>query len=171
MRRFIGIKRLLTLPCDACKRGVTAVEFALIAPVFFMIMMGIVEVSLVMLTQHLMDNTMFNASRTAKTGYTEDGKTQLDTVVQQVTTELGSLAPLIDVSKISFSYASYGSLTDINQPEAGQQNLGTAQQVVVFTLTYPWHFFTPIIGNIMGDANRDMTLTSKIVVRNEPYND
>lgn len=169
MRVFQGLPKLLRSARDRHRRGVTAVEFALIAPIFFMMMMGIIEVSLVMLTQHLMDNTMFNASRIAKTGYIEDGKTQLDTVVQQVNTELGSLSPLIDISKITFSYASYGNLSNIGQPEQGTESLGTAQQVVVFSISYPWHFFTPVIGNIMGDDNRDLVLTSRIVVRNEPY--
>lgn len=154
---------------DRLRRGVTAVEFALLAPIFFLFLLGVVELSLMLLTQHLMENTVFNASRLAKTGYVAEGQTQLDTVIQEVTNELGSLSPLIDVSKAHFTYDSYGDLTLLNQPDQAVPSLGSAQEVVVFTLSYPWTIFTPVIGNLMGDVNRTITLTSQIVVRNEPY--
>lgn len=151
------------------KSGTTAIEFALIAPLFFMFLIGITELSLVLLTQHLLENATYNASRLAKTSYTETGKTQLDTVINALDNELGSLSPLVDVSKLSFSSMSYGSLSEIGVTGKGTEGLGTAQQVVVFTISYPWTFFTPMIGDLIGDSNHMMTLTSRIVVRNEPY--
>ena len=151
------------------ERGSTALEMALIAPVFFLMFIGITEISLMMLTQHLLENATFNASRLAKTGYVATGQTQMATVLAALDSELGSLAPLIDVTKIGMTSTAYGNLSQINQPGQGIAGLGTAQQVVVYTISYPWKFFTPMIGQIIGDANNIMTLTSRIVVRNEPY--
>lgn len=154
---------------DRARRGVTALEMALIAPVFFLIFIGIMEVSLIMLTQHLLENATFNASRLAKTGYVAAGKTQMDTVMAGLDGELGSLAPLINVANISMTSTSYGSLSQIGQPGQGVSGLGAEQQVVVYTVSYPWKIFTPMVSQIIGDNNGIITLTSRIVARNEPY--
>jgi Flp pilus assembly protein TadG len=151
-------------------KGTTAIEFALIAPTFFLLFIGLVEISLIMLAQNLLENATFNASRMAKTGYVVNGETQMQTVIGVLDTELGSLAPLLDVGKITMTSTAYGNLSQIGQPGQGTTGLGTAQQVVVYTVSYPWQIFTPIISTIIGDDNGIITLTSRIVVRNEPYN-
>lgn len=151
------------------RHGLAALEFALIAPVFLLFLLGITELSLIMMVQHLLESAMHNASRTGKTGYVEAGKTQMDTVMDSVLTRLGGLSPLVDVSKLTITSTAYGDLSQIGQPEQGSEGLGTAEQVVVYTITYPWKMFTPVIGNLMGDENHIINLSSRIVVRNEPY--
>lgn len=155
--------------CDQSRKGTTAIEFALIAPAFFLLFIGIMEISLIMLTQHLLENAAFNASRLAKTGYVAEGKTQLQTVTEVINNELGSLSPLIDTGKITFITTSYGDLSNIGQPEQGTTGLGVAEEVVVYTVSYPWHVFTPLMREAMGDETGTLNLTSRIVVRNEPY--
>lgn len=154
---------------DKKRRGVTAVEFALVAPAFFLLLIGITEISLVMLTEHLLENATYNASRTAKTGYVATDKTQIETVMDVLLTRLGGLSPLIDPARVSVTWVSYGNLSDIGQPEQGVESLGTAAQVVVYTISYPWHLFTPMISKIIGNEDGIITLSSRIVVRNEPY--
>jgi len=151
------------------QKGTTAIEMALIAPVFIIMFMGLADVSLMMLAQHMLENATFNASRLGKTGYAALGSTQEQTVIDKLNGELGGLYPLIDTSKVSFSYVAYGSLSDIGRDDAGTTGLGVAQQVVVYTVSYPWKFFTPVIGEIMGGEDQTLTLTARLVVRNEPY--
>jgi len=151
------------------KRGLAALEFAMILPAFVLLIIGTIEVSLVMLTQHLLENATYNASRTAKTGYIAEGKTQLDTVMSVLLTRLGGLGPLLDPSKITVTSMSYGDLSQIGQPEQGIEGLGGADQVVVYTVRYPWQTYTPLIGHMIGDENGVVNLSSRIVVRNEPY--
>ena len=151
------------------ERGVTSIEFALIAPAFFMLLIGVTELSLVMFVEHLLENTAYNASRTAKTGYIEANKTQLETVMAEVIQRIGNLSPLIDPSKISVQYESYGDLSAIGQPGEGASSLGNPGEIAVYTISYPWKMFTPLIGDLMGDENQIITLSSRIVVRNEPY--
>ncbi len=151
------------------ERGATALEMALVAPVFFLLFIGIVEISLIALTQHLLENSTFNSSRLAKTGYVAEGKTQLDTIMEALNKEMSSLAPLVDVTKLSVTSTSYGNLSNIGQPEQGTAGLGTSGQVVVYTVSYPWKMFTPMIGNLIGDENGMVNITSRIVVKNEPY--
>lgn len=171
MLQFLKTYRLLSLRAKRSKgeRGVTSIEFALIAPVFIMLLIGITEMSLVLLANHLLENATYNASRTGKTGYVAEGQTQLETVTGVLLSRLSGLAPLLDPSRITITTTSYGSLSDIGQPDQGtEESLGTASEVVVYTITYPWQLFTPLIGNLIGDENREINLTSRIVVRNEP---
>jgi len=150
------------------RKGVAAIEFAMIAPVLFLFLIGITEISLVMLAEHLIENATYNASRTSKTGYIEENKTQLETVTAVLHERLGGLAPLLDTSKLTITTTKYGKLSDIGQPEQGSESLGTAGEIVVYTVSYPWKFFTPLIGDLMGDENGIMNISSRIVVKNEP---
>jgi hypothetical protein len=150
------------------RKGVTAVEFAMIAPVLFLMLIGIVETSLMLLAQHIIENATYNASRLSKTGYRDTGKTQIETVMDVLNRELGSLNPLINVARLSFNSTVYGTLTQIDHEEDGN-GLGTAEQIVVFTISYPWQVFTPMMGSIIGDENGIVNLSSRIVVKNEPY--
>ena len=49
-------------------------------PTFMLLFVGMVELSLVITTQVLLENATYNASRLAKTGYTTSGSTQLQTI-------------------------------------------------------------------------------------------
>jgi len=151
------------------RKGLTSIEFALIAPAFFLIFIGLIEMSLMMLAQHLIENATFNASRLAKTGFIAEGKTQLETVMDVINRELGSLSPLINSSRVTFTSTVYGQITDIDVPEQGVAGLGTAEDIVVYTISYPWQVFTPLMNDIIGDQDGIIRLTSRIVVRNEPY--
>jgi len=157
----------------SCK-GTTATEMALLAPVFFMFLIGITELSLILAGQQLMENATFNASRIAKTGFVANGQTQTQTVNQIVTNELQSYGTMFDVSKITTTEVAYNNFTSIGQAGKGTNGFGTQKQIVVYTITYPWKLFTPMMGAILGTWNAAangwvFNLTSQIVVQNEPF--
>lgn len=169
LRSLIHKRRQLSSHNDKKRRGVTAIEFALVAPAFIILLIGITEISLVMLAEHLLENAAYNASRKAKTGYVTEGKTQTDTVMNVLLTRLSGLSPLLDPAKVSVTWTSYGNLSDIGQPDQGVASMGAASEVVVYTIAYPWKLFTPLIGQMIGNEDNIITLSSRIVVRNEPY--
>lgn len=148
------------------RKGATAVEMALITPVFFMLLIGITEMTLIETAQQLLENAAFNTSRLAKTGFVNSGQTQSQTVSQIMTQELQSFGTFIDTTKVTMTSTAYGSFTGIGG--TGTAGYGTAQQIVVYVVSYPWTLFTPMIGSIIGTDGK-ITLTSRIVVRNEPY--
>lgn len=148
------------------RKAVAAIEMALLLPVFFLMLVGIIEMSLIFTAQQLLENAAFNASRTAKTGYTGAGQTQMQTVMQVLTQELQSYGTFIDASKITLTSNAYSNFGSVGV--GGTSGLGAAQQVVVYTVSYPWSLVTPMMSGIIGTQGI-VTLTSKIVVRNEPY--
>ena len=117
--------------------------------------------------QQLLENATYNTSRLAKTGYVSSGQTQSQTVSQVLTTELQSYGALINTANVTMTETSYNSFTAA-AAGGGTAGYGTQQQVVVYTVKYPWKLFTPMLSAIIG-SNGIVNLTSTIVVRNEPY--
>jgi len=152
---------------ERMRRGSTAVEMALLAPAFFLLLMGVTETGLMFGAQQLLENATFNTSRLAKTGYVANGQTQGQTVSQILTTELQSYGSLINTANVTMTEADYNSFTNA-AAGGGASGYGAQQQIVVYTVTYPWKLFTPILSNLIG-TNGIVGLTSTIVVRNEPY--
>ena len=52
--------------------------------------------------------------------------------------------------------------------DQGSDGPGDAGEVVLYTVTYDWEIFTPLMAHVIGD-NGKITLSSSIAVRNEPW--
>ncbi|MDD3029317.1 MAG: pilus assembly protein [Alphaproteobacteria bacterium] len=156
----------------ASRRGSVATEFALLAFPFFVLLVGVSELCLIETAQQLLENAAFNASRLGKTGYVAEGATQAETVEAVLTKELSSYGLLIDTSKLTTTQERYNSFVGASSG-GGASGYGSAQEIVIYTVAYPWKVFTPLMCSLMGAAcNQDtntVMLTSTIVVRNEPY--
>jgi Flp pilus assembly protein TadG len=165
MAKFLSWR--LRTAMQKSRRGSVAVEMALLSPVFFLLLMGIMESCLMMGAQQLLENAAYNTSRLAKTGFVTNGQTQAQTVSQILTTELQSYGALINTANVTMSETDYNSFSNAGQG-GGASGYGTQQQIVVYTITYPWKLFTPMLSAIIGTSGI-VNLTSSIVVRNEPY--
>ncbi|MFO0390016.1 MAG: TadE/TadG family type IV pilus assembly protein [Alphaproteobacteria bacterium] len=173
--------------------GVVAIEFAFIAPVVLLMIMGIIEFSLVMFTMAVMESATSHTSRLGKTGYTEAGSTREEQIIaniQALTTGLldpnqiqitakvydafdnvGDPEPFVDANS-NMLYDEGETYSDINgnsewDADMGSAGFGDANDVVVYTVSYPWRINTPIISNIIGNI---FTITTRAAVKNEPYN-
>ena len=152
---------------NAARRGSVAVEMAMLSPVFFLFLMGTTETCLMLGAQQLLENATYNTSRLAKTGYAATGQTQSQTVSQVLTTEHQSYGALINTANVTMTEADYNSFTAA-AAGGGTSGYGTQQQIVVYTVTYPWKLFTPMLSALVGTSGI-VNLKSTIVVRNEPY--
>lgn len=178
---------------QASESGITSVEFAIIAPVFLLMIMGIIEFALIMFTSSVMESATNNTARLGKTGYIVPGITRMQTIVNNVAART---AGLLDPTQITVSSTVYSNFNDIGQPEPcvspvtppcpgvatvnfvdvngngtwdsdmGQAGLGNPGDVVVYTVSYPWRVVTPLINVITGTT---INITTRTVVRNEPY--
>jgi Flp pilus assembly pilin Flp len=182
------------LPIKRNQAGVTAVEFALISPIFFLLVVGIIQISLAMLAQNLMEGATFAASRMGKTGYVATGQTREATILSVLSQRAGML---LDINKVTITSKVYQQFSQVGQPEPfidangngiwdpgenytdvngngqydkdmGVAGLGNSAQVVVYTISYPWAVVPPMIARLMGTAGV-LNLTARTVVQNEPY--
>jgi len=174
--------------------GVSALDFALVAPVLLLFMSGIIEVALVMFAQHVMEGATFSASRLGKTGSTNAGMNREQSIIASLEQRA---AGVLDISRIVISSTAYNQFNQIGQPEPfidvnhngrwdsgenytdvnqnghhdddmGIEGTGNTKQVVVYTVTYPWPIFTPMIGPLIG-TNGTVDLVARTVVENEPF--
>lgn len=172
----------------------TAVEFAFIAPVLLILLFAIIEFSLVMLTNNLMESATSISSRLGKTGFAQSGQSREETILQSVRTRVGSL---IDPAYLNVTTKVYSTFSQIGVPEPwtdkngngipetgeyddingngtydtdiGRAGYGGAGDIVVYTVTYPWSIQTPLIRELIGDKEGNIMLSTKAVVKNEPY--
>lgn len=175
-------------------RGVTAVEFALVSPLLFAMIFGIIEISMIMFAQNVMENATFVASRTGKTGYVAEGSTREEMIRTAVETQAGILMDTEQLDITTETYPEYGDIgspepfvdanangerddgenfTDMNgngvyDTDMGTPSAGAAGDIVVYTVTYPWHLFGPTIGQFFGSL-QTIELTAKAIIKNEPY--
>lgn len=140
-------------------RGATAIEMALIAPLLFLFLLGIIEVGILFFTQSVIESATSVSSRTGKTGFSVGGDRE-----KTIRAELAARAGLfLDVSKIKINTSVHK-----NWDEIPALDLGNPDEIVVYRVSYPWHFFTPMLGSLMGGENGVMMLTARTVVKNEP---
>ncbi len=176
------------------EEGVTAVEFALIAPVLLTMIMGIIETSLVMFAQNILEYSTFAASRLGKTGFSEDSAGREATILALLEDRAGTV---LDTDRIAITTKSYARFDFVGDPEPfvdansngvrdagenytdvngngqydtdmGSEGVGDAGEIVVYTVSYPWHITTPVIQNFLG-TDGTLTLSARAVVQNEPF--
>ncbi len=194
MRPFSQIQR-----CLGCQDGTTAVEFGLISPVLFLLVMGIVESGLIMSAQNTLESATYVASRTGRTGFVEAGKTQEETIMDTLE-ERASLfmnTEYASIEAMTVETKTYAGFDDIDEPEPfvdangngerddgenftdingngewdedrGGGGYGSSGEIVVYTVTYPWPLFTPLVSHFIG-TDGIYTLSSRAVVKNEPF--
>lgn len=187
---------LRSLVCRAAgdRGAATAIEFALIAPVLFILMLGTVELGLCFTADILLRNATSSAARLGRTGYVAASTTRDAMVLAQITQEAGAL---LTPSKLTVTSKAYGGFDDIGKPEPftdvngngkrddgesytdvngngkydldrGKDGLGGTSQIVIYTVTYPWSFFTPLVGRMISSTGT-ILLTATAVIQNEPY--
>lgn len=173
--------------------GITTIEFAFVAPILLLLMMGIIEFSLIAFTMATMESATFITARLGKTGYIAPNLTREQTIRNSITSRT---AGLLDPSLIRITYNIYSSFShnpqpepcivppappcpgtngvnfqDINgnalwDPDLATAGLGNAGDIVVYNVLYPWPVMTPILRPILGNP---FNITVRTVVRNEPF--
>lgn len=176
--------------------GVTAIEFAVIAPVLLLLMFGILEFALIMLVSNVMESATSITSRLGRTGFVEAGKSREETILASIERRAGTM---LDSSKVTITAKHYeqfdqigdaepwtdknsngiaevGEYDDINgngmyDSDMGLAGYGNAEDIVVYTVRYPWPIMTPIMRELIGDTQGNFPITAHAVVKNEPYDD
>jgi Flp pilus assembly protein TadG len=178
-----------------CQSGVTAIEFALIAPVFIMLFMGIIEISMIMFTSSVLESATSNTARLGKTGYVAAGTTRQQEIIDNVAART---AGFLNPALITVRTEVYSNLNQVGQPEPcinptsppcpgtpgvnftdingngiwdsdmGSAGLGNAGDIVVYVVSYPWALLTPVLYPLVG-SHGIVTLSARSVVKNEPY--
>lgn len=171
------LERLAALPRD--NRGAFAVEFAAVAPFFFLLLLGILELAIMVFVQAVLDGSARDAARLIRTGQVQTSANPQTTFQ---TLLCNDMAVLVGCSNLVFNVQSYPTVnaaaTSLAQPIQRDANgnpinvtftPGGASQVVTVQVMYNRPFFTTLVGQYLGGAANTALLTSTVVFLNEPF--
>jgi Flp pilus assembly protein TadG len=161
-------------------RASAAIEFGIVAPVFFILLMGIIENGVIFFAGSTLQYATNEAARWVRTGQASSNAT---TQAQFRTQICNNVSPLLacdsnlqidlESSTTGFSGASYSSPTDAGgnlNSSLDNYSTGTYCQVELLRVFYTWKVLTPglsvFLTNITGGYH---LISATAAFRNEPY--
>jgi Flp pilus assembly protein TadG len=159
------------------RTGSAAVEFALVAPVFFALLFAIIETGIIFFAGQVLETITQDSARMIMTG---QAQTAAYTQAQFQTYVCSQIPALFTCSNLSVdveSYSSFSSVTIANQIDGSknfinnmQYNPGGPGDIVVVRLFYPWPQIVTGLGyNITNLSGNKRLLVATAAFRNEPY--
>jgi len=177
-----AISRLRTITARLAPRarsGSVIVEFALIAPVFFILLMGTIETGVIFLEDFVLQNAINDVSRQIRTGQVALGSISQTAFRQSICDSIGPLLACdsnlqVDVETVAtFSQAALTNpITASNtlDPTLNKWQPGTVCSVVLVRAFYTYTVLTPLLQPILANINSTQhLLTAAVAFRNEPY--
>jgi Flp pilus assembly protein TadG len=190
-----GFKRFCRRMRADANKGSAALEFAMVAPAFFLLLMGTIEAGVIFFAQSSLQNAVNDAARLVRTGqsacFTKDSSNKCqpmtaDQFRAQVCSEVSALLQncaadangnsdlQFDVTAYpsGFSAATNSSPLDAQKslPNLTTFNIGNACDVVLVRAFYRWPVFTPMLSFFLADMNDSKhLLATAAAFRNEPY--
>lgn len=171
------------------KRGVSAVEFALLSIPLFTIIMGSIELGLNMYAKARLEGVLRNAARMAITGdaaLTANSGAAIDTYVR-------NNAPIVAGADVQIVKESYDKFSQVRQPEKkdrnsveapycfedtngnrrwdanpGKTGLGGADDIINYKVSVTYDALFPLVTKQITGKDK-VTLTSQTTLRNEPF--
>jgi Flp pilus assembly protein TadG len=160
-----------------CRRGATAVEFALIAVPFFALLIAICQTGLIFLAQEELQTATSQAARLILTGQAQKQGLSAGQFQQDV---CGNVAAMLTCSGIYVNvqkFSSFQGMTPLNPVQSGNfdsaalsfQTGGPGDIVLVQTF-YQWPVLPGLLGLNLSNMNgNNLLLVGTAVFRNEPY--
>ena len=160
------------------RQGSAAVEFAMIAPLFFGLLWAIIETGLVFFAGQVLETVTQDSARTIMTGQAQGAalsQAQFKTDVCSRVVALFDCANGIYVDVRS--YSSFGTVTIPNQIDAGKNFVndmkfcpGKDGDIVVVRVFYQWPLFVTSLGYNLADlAGSKRLLSATATFKNEPF--
>ena len=167
-------------------RGVTAVEFALVAPVFFALLFAIIETALVFFASQMLETITQDSARLVLTGQAQGGSLSQEDFKKQVCAH--KLIFMFDCNGISVDVRSYAQSTLVKIPnQIGADSTfinndmkycpGQDGSIVVVRLFYQWPVIIIKMLNVGYNLEYNLSnlsgskrlLSAVAVFKNEPF--
>ena len=163
------------------RSGNVMIEFALLAPVFFMLIFGLVEFVLFQYKTYALNHVVYEAARNLQTGEVQNASDtpegQLAAFKEEVCDEAGVL---IDCNDIYFDVRSFTNLSDVSYPPATfdddgipdnfEFSPGGAEEYSVVRAALHHQFITPFMDELfhMG-PDLPAIVNAYVIGKNEPF--
>ena len=158
--------------------GVTAIEFSLLVTPFVFIAIGIIELSMLFVSDSLLLGAVEDAARKIRTGEVQQSTSE--TPLQAFQNALCQTSGiLLDCSQIQYQVEEINDFSSAEMtPEVDEDgNLvaqpftpGQSDEVTLIRIMYMYPLMTPLIGSFFSNyPGNKRLLMATIVLQNEPY--
>jgi Flp pilus assembly pilin Flp len=165
--------------------GATAVEFAMVAPLFFLMLGVIIETGLMLFTEYVIQTGVQDAARLVRTGQAQDAQLAAADLKGKICNLAGVIidcpgkvtvyvAAATDFAALKTAMPSYlgiGKKPD-GTPGPSSYNCGGPAAAVGIIATYDWDFnipyFMQFLSNMSGNTNT-RRLAGFAMFKNEPF--
>ena len=159
------------------RRGSAAVEFALVAPVFFALLFAIIETGLMFFASQVLETITQDSARMIQTGQAQTASYTQAQFQSYVCSQISALFSCANVYVDVERYPAFTNVTINSQIDASNNFINNMQyspggpgDIVVVRLFYQWPLFVTGLGyNISNLAGSKRLLTATAAFRNEPY--
>ncbi len=157
--------------------GNAMIEFALLAPVFFMMIMGLVEFVLFQYKTYALNHVVYEAARNLQTGEVQTAADMQEAFYAEVCAEAGAM---IDCEAIIFDVRAFDALNEVTFPppvfdeDGNPSNFvfepGGPNEYSVVRASIHHQFITPFMDKLfrMG-PDMPAIVNSFCIVKNEPW--
>lgn len=165
----------------ADRRGIAAVEFALIAVPFFFLMFGLLEIALLFIMSTVLEHSVTEVSRDIRTGQFQDAGLTEVAFKNMICDELFGL--LACDARLRIDVKTFSDFTSTSNPSPIDSHgefddtgftfdPGGSDDIVVVRVFYQWDLVTPILSKPLENMSNGRRLLSGVAVfRNEPFGD
>jgi Flp pilus assembly protein TadG len=172
------LKRMVERLRRDARSGSVIVEFAMLAPIFFLLLFSIMEIGIIFFAQSTLQHATEIVGRMVRTGQVQGRSLTQSQVRQIVCDNAAALIPCdgnlyVDVE----AFSNFGSVV-FSPPLDAHGNMnplsnfqtGNACSVVLVRVFYAWNVFTPVLTRFLSTmANDKHLIYSAVAFRNEPY--
>ena len=162
------------------RRGGVALEFAIVATPFFLMILAVFEYALVYLLTISLASATSHVARTIRTGEAQKQAMTATDFKAQVCTQMGWLASQCSTSlyvdaRVFTTFAGESSPQPVNasgtfDPTKLQFNVGGPGDIVLVTSYYQWKLLTPALAAGLSSMTGGIdVVTARDAFRNEPY--
>ncbi len=176
------------------REGASAIEFAFVAPVLILFVVGAMEVATIAHGSTLLNGGLREASRFGMTGLQPATGTREDRIAEIINrhgagiikvgagnitthvypnfTSIGQPEPYVDTDSNGV-YDIGEPFTDVNcnavwDPDMGQAGLGAGGEVVLYRVNYDLPLRTGLLAAVIGKDGK-VPLSATVALRNEPF--
>lgn len=159
-------------------RGVSALEFALVAAPFLVMLIGLFEVCLIFIATTTMEHGIAEAARRIRTGELQQSGASATTFKNLICDNTFGILDCDNKLKVDVRvFSDFGSAQGDDPIQDGKVDdsklgfdAGEGSDIVLARVFYEWQIITPVIGKPMSNMDGDKRLLQAgVAFRNEPF--
>lgn len=156
--------------------GASAIEFAIVAPVFFFLVFSIIESSMFMLHQHSLRYIVFESTRDIQTGEIQRATSPSEAFK---TAYCSHTPAFVDCNNIQFDVRAFSTVSAVSlqKPQFDEDGLATnfnfnpgrQEQITMVTAAMRYRFNTPVLKKVFQPDGKPVLMVGYSIAKNEPF--